>query len=201
MLFETSAKDNNNVNYDNTKLAIARGAFLRIDIPVIAKKNNWDDSYIFYTDCDVMFTENWNQEFNLIKCKYFSVAPEIDIKNFNDFNTGAMIMNIKNLYEVKDDFNQFIVSNIEECLSQAFDQTAYQIFFSESFDRLDPVYNWKTYWGKNSNAKLIHFHGLKPHHRSAISEGELKEPFKSLLHNDFQYFTDCWDKFLNDSNL
>ena len=28
--------------------------------------------------------------------------------------------------------------------------------------RPEPVFNWKAYWGENSSAKLIHFHGPKP---------------------------------------
>jgi lipopolysaccharide biosynthesis glycosyltransferase len=185
-----------NANFDKIKLSIAKGAFLRVDIPIIAETEGWTDRFIFYTDCDVIFINHWKEEFSGINCKYFSVAPEFDIKNFNDFNTGAMLMNIRNLFEIKEEFESFITSNLDICLAQAFDQTAYQLFFRKVFDKLEPIYNWKTYWGRNENAKLIHFHGIKPHHRNAIAEGNLKEPFKSLLHHDFHYYSNLWDSYL-----
>ena len=42
------------------------------------------------------------------------------------------------------------------------DQGAYNAFYQGRFDvHRSPVFNWKPYWGYNSGAKLIHFHGPK----------------------------------------
>lgn len=52
-------------------IAIARGAFLRVEIPELVK-NMYKDEYVLYTDCDVIFLK----EFSFSgKCKYFACAP------------------------------------------------------------------------------------------------------------------------------
>ena len=181
---------------DSLQNQIAHGAFLRVDIPSIAKKNNWQDEFVFYTDCDVMFLGKWPNRFWNNQCKFFAVAPEVDINNFDDFNTGSMIMNLEGLSKVEKNFNKYIIDNIDLFFNSAWDQTAYQKYFKKYYTKLNPIYNWKTYWGINSNAKLIHFHGIKPHHRMNISNGTLKEPFSGLVSKEFYYFTNIWDSYL-----
>ena len=43
------------------------------------------------------------------------------------------------------------------------DQGAFNMFYAGQFEvRLWPSWNWKPYWGYQSDAKLLHFHGPKP---------------------------------------
>lgn len=43
-----------------------------------------------------------------------------------------------------------------------FDQGYINEVCDNEFDFLPLEYNWKPYWGLNENAKIIHFHGIKP---------------------------------------
>ena len=46
------------------------------------------------------------------------------------------------------------------------------------FDLLPDELNWKPYWGLNSNAEIVHFHGPKP---SLVLEFLTKSDVKSLF--------------------
>ena len=55
-------------------------------------------------------------------------------------------MNVKNLNRTLDDFSKFIIS-YGIANHTAFDQGAYNKFYQNKWDRLNPIYNWKPYWG------------------------------------------------------
>lgn len=94
--------------------------------------------------------------------EYFSCSAEMDRLNFDCFNTGIMVMNIKNLRNTYDDFTNYIVNNLSKF--RTFDQTAYQYFYGrEKLTPLPEIYNYKPYWGRNENAVIVHFHGPKPY--------------------------------------
>ena len=82
---------------------IARGAYLRINIPLHSKNYK----YILYVDCDVIFLKNIIiDNFNYINNNYvFACCSEHDWDNINYFNTGVMIMNLE---EYKKHYNNFI---------------------------------------------------------------------------------------------
>lgn len=47
--------------------------------------------------------------------------------------------------------------------NRALDQGALIDFYNKSYQIImNPMFNWKPYWGFNSSAVLIHFHGPKP---------------------------------------
>jgi hypothetical protein len=171
------------------------GAFLRADIPRIAIKNGWPDKFVFYTDCDVMFVGNVEKNLNSEDCKLFSVAPENEPNQIDTINTGSMLMNIHNLYECDKEFKKFITKNLSEFLSSAWDQTAYIKYFHKRWSYLNPLLNWKPYWGFNRDAKIIHFHGLKPHHRKTIESGEIEDSFKKMICSEFYKYCDIYDRY------
>lgn len=140
-------------HYNENLLNIASGAFLRCDIPIIEQ----EDDFVLYTDCDVMFLKDFKNDLNP---KYFACSTQFDKKNFNDFNTGVMVMNVKKLRESHAKFSEFIINNLS--ILNAFDQTAYQIFYSSKNTKLSTEFNHKPYWGVDDNAFIIHFHGPKP---------------------------------------
>ncbi|OIP72569.1 MAG: hypothetical protein AUK43_02835 [Oscillatoriales cyanobacterium CG2_30_40_61] len=141
---------------------VAAGAFLRIEIPKIVQKYGMQDEYVLYTDCDTMFQNDVVDYLKGVTCEYIAAAPEFDPSNWSYLNSGVLYMNIKNLLKIDQEFNNFIMYNLMEIMKWAFDQGAYNLFFKDRWQHLDPTLNWKSYWDLNPNAKVIHFHGPKP---------------------------------------
>lgn len=132
-------------------LAVASGAFLRCDIPIIEQ----EDDFVLYTDCDVLFLKDFDLD---LKPEYFACAPQTNKKNYRHFNSGVMLMNVKKLRENHKNFSDFIRKN---CLN-LLDQPAYQIFYDSKVTKLPIIYNHKPYWEVDENAVILHFHGAKP---------------------------------------
>lgn len=157
-------------HFDEKGLITASGAFLRCDIPMLEK----EEDFVLYTDCDVLFLKDSLMTFNP---DYFACAPESHKTDYKNFNTGVMVMNIKKLKEDNEDFISFICNNLDKL--KTFDQAAFQIFYKNKLTRLPLEYNHKPYWGKNKNAVIAHFHGSKP--TDYTSEESLKYmPYSSF---------------------
>lgn len=62
--------------------AIAKGAFLRVDIPIICKYLDIVDEYVLYTDTDVIFMKDVVDELQKFKPKYFNDK----IKDYNIYD-------------------------------------------------------------------------------------------------------------------
>lgn len=140
-------------HYGEEGLAVASGAFLRCDIPIIET----EDEFVLYTDCDVLFLKEFETQ---LRPKYFACSTQFDKRNFVDFNTGVMLMNVKKLKENHTKFVEFIKKNLSSM--STFDQTAYQIFYRGKNTKLPTLYNHKPYWGIDETAVILHFHGAKP---------------------------------------
>lgn len=141
----------------NTAYArMAAGAFLRTELPLVET----EDEVVLYTDCDVIFrcqprTPN-------LSSHPFACAPEFDKRDYTLFNTGVMLMNLPALRSDLQEFTEFIKENLNEFVT--FDQDAYRKFYGPRARRLPLTLNWKPYWGLNSGAEIIHFHGPKPNY-------------------------------------
>lgn len=142
-------------NFLPESLHIPSGAYLRCDIPAL----NSEDEYVLYTDCDVIFLRDVNFE-NIPKPKFFACSSQFNKRDFADFNTGVMVMNLPSLRKSYDKFIEFICSNISTL--NVFDQSAYQIFYGIKNTPLDIKFNHKPYWGVDNDAAIVHFHGAKP---------------------------------------
>jgi len=151
---------------------IAHGAFLRVDIPMI----DTESEFILYTDCDVIFLRNPNIQ--NIKPKLFSVAPEFDLRDFKNMNSGVMVMNVNNMRNVFKEFTDFIRNGLPNF--PAYDQGALREFFAGKYDPLPLSLNWKPYWGANPDAEIIHFHGPKPRHARDMLRGDFTKYPKVL---------------------
>lgn len=161
--------------YPPDQLKIAAGAFLRCDIPLLETK---EDS-VLYTDCDVLFLNGIDPQ-NIPRAARFTCAPETRQTDWSILNTGVMWMNLPALRKTHADFVAFINDRLPELAT--YDQTAYNLFYAGQHTRLPLEYNWKPYWGENSDAKIIHFHGPKPHDILHILQGEpISEIYKSLF--------------------
>lgn len=168
--FAAELKEGYGDNYDQFV-----GHWLRVDIPTI----EIEEDFILYTDTDVMFTGNVN---DLPLPKYLAAAPEFKIDNFSKFNSGVMVMNLNELRDVQDDFLQSIRSRlVDNYKYPAHDQESYNRFFAGRYDRLNPIYNWKPYWGENPDARIVHFHGPKLRHVARMENNRLDGISPSLI--------------------
>jgi lipopolysaccharide biosynthesis glycosyltransferase len=182
-------------------LNIGAGAFLRTEIPRLALEENFKDKFVLYTDVDVMFLAEVVPFLKKLKPRYFAVAPEISITDYRKMNSGVMLMNLKSLQVQDRRFREFMLNHLEELVCDAWDQTAYKIFYKRTFsgwDRLPPEYNWKPYWGDFAGAKILHFHGPKPFQKHLFTPGNSTEGLEPLLpYVNETYFeaVELWDRF------
>ncbi|WP_074945281.1 glycosyltransferase [Succinivibrio dextrinosolvens] len=140
---------------DFKKLA---GTFMRLDIPFIEK----EESYVLYADIDVMFMADLNLE-SLTKPKVLMVGPEFKktIQEAGYFNAGIIYFNVEEMRKK----SELIFKQLENHIPNStglFDQGYLNEFCLEDYEELPLEYNWKPYWGTNDNARIIHFHGIKP---------------------------------------
>ena len=64
-----------------------------------------------------------------------------------------MVANVKKLRESYDEFENYLVKNIEEHTYNFHDQIAYNMFYRNKWDKLPIKMNWKPYWGLNNEAE------------------------------------------------
>jgi lipopolysaccharide biosynthesis glycosyltransferase len=165
----------------NPHLAAAlSGAFSRIELPEIVERSGGADR-VLYTDCDVMFLGEVVPELEANACRYFAVAPESTQGDYVNMNTGVMLMNTEQLRASLPAFRDYVSENLASLEAESWDEAAYRWYYRDEngplWDRLRPELNWKPYWGENSEAKIVHFHGPKPYQRDYIDSHwpELKE--------------------------
>ena len=100
-----------------------------------------------------------------------------------------------------------MVGKLKTLVDDAWDQTAYKLFFGGKFfgdkwDKLPPEFNWKPYWGNSSNIRILHFHGPKPHQKELLTSDALDVEFDTLLPlvNE-KYFEsiETWNKFYDET--
>ncbi len=142
--------------YPPERLKMASGAFLRCDIPLLETT----EDLVLYTDCDVLFLKEIDLE-KLPRPTQLACAPETRKTDWSILNTGIMLMNLPALRKTHAEFKVFIEENLPTL--DTFDQTAYNLFYTGQNTPLPLEWNWKPYWGQNPDAKIIHFHGPKPH--------------------------------------
>lgn len=171
-------------HYDKESLAIASGAFLRCDIPIIEH----EDEFVLYTDCDVIFLKDFKSD---LRPKYFACSSQFNKINFIDFNSGVMLMNVKNLRESHESFTAFINKNMN--ILSAFDQTAYQIFYNGKNTKLPTKYNHKPYWGIDDKAVILHFHGVKP---TTLTADEKLKNLPHILNKLYRKNENAYDYYL-----
>jgi hypothetical protein len=129
-----------------------------------------DAAFVLYTDCDVVFLRAL--ELGEMQPALFAAAPEFRPNNWNYFNSGVLVMNVAALRAGYDAFERFIEAGLEEDPTfVSNDQYAYNAFYRGRWERLHPLFNWKPYWGVNTGARVLHFHGPKLPHMRAILDG------------------------------
>jgi lipopolysaccharide biosynthesis glycosyltransferase len=141
---------------------IAAGAYLRCDIPLIVKDIlQLPTKYVLYTDNDVLFMDDVTR-LTRLRPKYFNISSEFSKWRYTDINSGVMWINVDSMYEIYPHFRDFIVENFARF--ETYDQDAIKLFFKRKMNTLDYRYNYKPYFGKRDDIKILHFHGPKPPH-------------------------------------
>lgn len=151
VLLKQTGKD----SIDYKKLS---GTFMRLDIPFIEK----EDQYVLYADIDVMFMKALDLD-ALPKPKILMVGPEFNksIVDAGYFNAGILYFNVEEMKKKA----YLIFKQLENHIPNStglFDQGYLNEFCYDDYEELPLEYNWKPYWGINENAKIVHFHGIKP---------------------------------------
>jgi len=142
------------------------GHWLRVAVPLVAQ----DQKFVLYTDCDVIFLRHVN--WDAIRPAIFAAAPEFKADNWNYFNAGVMVLNVPQMHATYPAFEAHIISRITSGNWYHYDdEVALNEAYRGAWDRLDPRLNWKPYWGYNSGAGILHFHGPKLGVIEAITAG------------------------------
>ena len=111
-----------------------------------------------------------------------------------------MVMHLPSLREIDEDFRKAVKADLPQSTKADWDQFTYKKYFASTKNYLDPIYNWKPYWGENSNAKIIHFHGPKPWIRLEISNGWAPQIMRDLATGTFFELCEKWDTLLDEAN-
>lgn len=158
-----------------------------------------EDTFILYTDCDVLFRRRMN--FSGCQPETIACAPEFKPDNWNYFNSGVMVQNVPRLRLDYPALQDFIVEALHgPAAADINDQWAYNHFYRGSWARLNPLMNWKPYWGFSADAPLVHFHGPKLDNMRAVLDGVLpwEQPTARVLGSLFLAFLPHYAAALED---
>jgi hypothetical protein len=177
----------------------ACGAYLRIDVPIICRDLNITDETVLYTDTDVIFLMDVVGELNQHKPKYFSVCPETQKNNYDDFNSGVMLMNLQGMLSTYENFTIFIENNHYNFT--AYDQGALQTFYKNRINHLPLYFNHKPYWGVVPESRIIHYHGPKHNHIIDYLNGVVFDPYTPLFQMvcipTWTYYKELYESYQN----
>lgn len=174
------------------------GTFLRFEIPFVEK----NDDYVLYADIDCLFTGDIKlSDFGKLP-SVLAAAPESDKNDNSYFNAGVMLLNVNEFRKVSK-YVYKMLDNNQPTTGGLFDQGYLNQIMNNTQDELPLIYNWKPYWGKNDDAKIIHYHGMKPTGDIASSGFNMNNSFfiNVVLKQDngfsgYVYYTDLFIKEL-----
>lgn len=186
---------------DKTIAAATRGIFLRVELPMLQEQIGLEDR-VLYTDCDVMFQRDVVPDLAPVNCEYFAAAGEFNPDDYENMNTGVLLMNLPRLRETANQFREFISENLESLKDEAWDQGAFRRFYRRPdgtalWDKLPAELNWKPYWGKNPGAGIIHFHGPKPFQSDYVSTLPELQHLSGGAYGDL---CQIWSRWLAEAN-
>ena len=173
-------------------LGFAGGIFLRTDIPRICAEEGCADEEVLYTDCDVMFTGDPEPLFPGLRGAFFGAGPEFDPADTEKMNSGVMTMRLPALLSLQESFERFIRATMADCARYT-DQFAYRAFFRHGWKGLPPELNWKPYWGENPQARIVHFHAVKPFLRPILAAGGGVPAQHLYARGAFGHYCRMWD--------
>jgi lipopolysaccharide biosynthesis glycosyltransferase len=146
---------------DPNEVRTACSTYLRLDVPVVLKKLEVKASHYLYTDVDVLFQSDPYELLNSYLPETFAAAGE-NAKNCDvskHFNAGVLWCNSEYMLETYDALITSITDKQFKFAGR--DQGALNSFYKTSVKKLSDLLNWKTYWGINDDASIIHYHGMQ----------------------------------------
>lgn len=160
------------------------GAFMRLDIPFIEK----EDEYVWYKDIDVIFQKDVS-ECNFGKVEYLAASTEFEktLNKTSGFNSGVMYLNVKNMKKISNQIFDMLKKGIRNPIGIV-DQGYLNHLCFDKMTFMPIEFNWKPYWGYNSNAYIVHFHGMKPGGNFANSGFAMNKP--TLIKTLFNHWQD-----------
>ena len=170
---------------------IARGTYLRLDIPMICQNIDFYDTYALYTDVDILFLTNPVPTLEKYKPAFLAGCPETDPTNWSYINAGVLLLNIDSMYETYIPFMKCVNDTLD---IPGYDQTVLNKFYIDKIDRLPVIFNYKPYWGINPETSIIHYHGPKPSEIKAYLASGKSNPH--YMHLFSMVSKDTWSKFL-----
>jgi hypothetical protein len=205
---------------------IAKGTFLRLELPRLAAQNGLRDEVVLYTDCDVLFLGDVEAA-QTRKPQLFAVAPELWPTNYLHMNAGVMLLNLPAMQHEEVPWMAFVARFLRRSFDVSFDQGLLRVYFNPLHrlswkfglsDRLFyaaqkwktlPTYrwnelplewNWKPYWGENSETKILHFHGPKPQQRVEKHQNRLAPHLVPMANHHWDCACALWDAELKSIN-
>jgi hypothetical protein len=176
--------------------AIARGAYLRFEIPALAAERGWSDAHVLYTDCDVLFQADPAPVLAALQPRVVAVAPEYDRADLARFNSGVMWINVAAFGAALPALQATVKELLPDSMESPYDQLVLQRCLADRVDRLPDELNWKPYWGPNPAATIVHFHGPKPQERYALLNRTAPVAMVNLGTRAFFDWASAWDREL-----
>jgi len=173
-------------------LRTCTGAFLRTEIPRISEDFKIESELILYTDYDVMFMPGCDDILNQLSTD--SILMTHENNHGAVYNTGVMLSNLAFLKQTYLEFNAYISEKFD-FFTGPYDQPMINSFYDGHISDLPQCLNWPTYEGINAEAKIIHFHGVKP--KRIEPEWRYILPQMQDLRNKsrggYEYYCDIWE--------
>lgn len=192
------------------------GAYLRSELPVVLRERSFGTEYVLYTDCDVLFMRD--PDLNSLRPTYFAAYgpweggyTRFHLGGRQHFNSGVMLMNIPQMADRCDAFIDFVLHDGYDVdrpggrywnkhLLRS-DQVAYNLFYRNEIDDLLAEYNWNPSKGKNEDAIIIHFNGLKWNQVDNMKEGRINKSQYRRLYQDaggaYEHYRETANSLLN----
>ena len=187
---------------NNVDFGVAEGAFLRLDIPEIAK----EEKFSLYTDVDVLFQRHPHIE--SIFPEFIAATSEIGFEHYGHMNSGVMILNHNGITKEKTHLvNRIIDGNLKSSSGDPYDQGHLNDHFKGRWNIIDQSFNWKPYWGLNKFAPIVHWHGVKFHAAVSNMIPSMYSYNKSHMHTDlfkrspdaYAWYIRCFSEILEKS--
>jgi len=153
------------------------------------------ESHFLYTDTDVQFLKNIDPA-SLPLPRRVLYGGENLRNSFEQQNTGVMIINSTWLAREEVSLMHFAVAN--DFNFPVFDQgllNAYLLSTHQTDKPLDDIYNWKAYWQRSQDAKILHWHGPKPLHECSACILLASKQQRTTNISDMNIAAVCPEKF------